>query len=70
MKFEDFLKAVIPKINAGSAFDMARDVRIKALEQLLVSKGVATQMEINNFIEAEFDRMAEVIRKMPEFPKG
>jgi len=38
MKFEEYLKIVVPKIGPNSAFDLSRDARMTALENILIEK--------------------------------
>lgn len=69
MEFDQFLREVSNKIGAKSAFDLARDARIKSLEELLKTKGVITQEEIDDQSGKELERLANDIKKMPPLPK-
>lgn len=68
MEFDDFLKAVVPKIGANSAFSLARDMQLKALRKILIDKGVASQQEIQAEEDAQLAEMAANIQKMPPMP--
>lgn len=65
MKFEEYLKIVAPKIGANSAFDLSRDARNKALENLLIEKEIVTQEEIDAEVEKQLGETAQNITKMP-----
>lgn len=69
MKFEDYLSIVAPKIGPNAAFDLSRDARNKALENILVEKGVASKAEIEAEVEKQFGETAQNIAKMPPIPK-
>lgn len=68
MTFEDFLKNVASKIGPKNAFELARDSRFKALEQILIKKGVLTEEELDEAIDKELDQLAEKINKIPSSP--
>jgi len=68
MNFEEFFKDVVSKIGAKAAFDISRDVRLKALENLLVEKGIFTEEELKGKEKDGLKRMAEKIKKMPPPP--
>ncbi len=68
MTFEEFIKLVAPKIGPNATFDISRDARFKALENILIEKGTASKEEIEAEIEKCFGEMAENILKMPLFP--
>jgi hypothetical protein len=70
MKFEEFLSAVVKKIGAKSAFDIARDARIKSIEKILLDKGITTEEELNNLQEEHLSKIANDIEKMPPIPKN
>ncbi len=70
MKFEDYLKIVAPKIGANSAFSLARDARIQALEDLIIEKNIATKEELEELQDAQLEKMANNIDKMPPIPKN
>lgn len=69
MKFEEYLKTVVPKIGPNAAFDLSRDARATAIEKILVDKKVATKEEIEAAVENELTKSAENIRRMPPLPK-
>ncbi len=68
MKFEEYLSIVAPKIGPNAAFDLSRDTRMKALENVLIEKGVATKEEIDAETEKQFGETAQNISKMPPIP--
>lgn len=68
MTFEESIKILVPKIGPNSAFDISRDARFKAIENILIEKGVATKEEIEAETEKCFGEMAENIIKMPPIP--
>lgn len=68
MKFEEYLKIVIPKIGPNAAFDLSRDARMKALENIMIEKEVASREEIEAEVERELGESAQNITKMPPFP--
>lgn len=68
MRFEEYLRLVVPKIGPNSAFDLMRDARMKALENLLIEKEVATREEIEAEVEKELGESAQNIMKMPPIP--
>lgn len=68
MKFEEYLKSVLPKIGPNAAFDLSRDARITALEEILIQKNVATREEIDQAVDKELTKSAENIQKMPPLP--
>jgi hypothetical protein len=70
MTFEDFLKAVTDKVGPTGAFDIARDARLNALEAVIKAKSLATEEEINTAMEAEFQKIAETLRGLPNKPNG
>lgn len=69
MTFEEFIKLVVPKIGPNAAFDISRDSRFKALENILVEKGIASKEEVEAETEKCFGEMAENILKMPPIPE-
>lgn len=69
MKFEEYLKTVVPKIGPNAAFDLSRDARTTAIEKILVDKKVATKEEIEIAVENELSKSAENILRMPPLPK-
>lgn len=68
MKFEEYLKIVVPKIGPNSAFDLSRDARMTALENILIEKGVATKEEIEAEVEKQLGESAQNIANMPPIP--
>jgi len=68
VKIEEYLKIVVPKIGTNSAFDLLRDARAKALENLLIEKKVATKEEIEAETEKQMGETAHNIFKMPPLP--
>ena len=69
MKFEEYLKTVVPKIGPNAAFGLSRDARTTAIEKILVDKKVATKEEIEAAVENELSKSAENILRMPPLPK-
>ena len=69
MKFEEYLETVVPKIGPNAAFDLSRDARTTAIENILVEKKVATKEEIETAVENELSKSAENILRMPPLPK-
>src|SRR3989344_1126734 len=69
MKFEEYLKTVVPKIGPNAAFGLSRDARTTAIEKILVEKKVATKEEIEVAVENELSKSAENILRMPPLPK-
>ncbi len=69
MKFEEYLKIVVPKIGPNAAFDLSRDAQIKAFEKILIEKQVATKEELEAEVERELGESAQNITKMPPFPE-
>jgi len=69
MKFEEYLKTVVPKIGPNAAFNLSRDARMTAIEKILINKGVATKEEIESAVEDELSRSAENILRMPPLPR-
>ncbi len=70
MNFEDFLKNVSGKIGPSSAFNLARDARLKALEQILIDKLSIKQEEIDSAVENELKKLADNIMKLPQLPEN
>lgn len=70
MKFEEYLGLIAPKIGPNSAFDLSRDARLKALENILIEKQIATQEEIDAETEKQFGETAQNILKMPPIPNN
>lgn len=70
MEFEEFLQQVAPKIGPNSAFDLARDSRLKALERILIENCGVTQETINLAVQTELKELADNIQKMPPIPKS
>jgi len=70
MTFEEYLKIVVPKIGPNAAFDLSRDARSKALENILVEKGVATKEELDAEMEKQLGENAQNISKMPPLPNN
>ena len=70
MKFEEYLKTVVPKIGPNAVFDLSRDARTTAIEKILVEKKVATKEEIEAAVENELSKSAENILRMPLLPKN
>jgi hypothetical protein len=58
MDFEQFLQKVSPKVGPKNAFDLARDTRYKAIEQILIKKLNITEQEINNALKDELGKLA------------
>lgn len=69
MKFEDFLKKVAPKVGPNSAFSLARDARIQALEDLIVEKNIVTKDQLQALQDAQLEKLANDIVRMPPIPK-
>jgi hypothetical protein len=69
MKFEEYLKTVVPKIGPNAAFDLSRDACITAIENILVDKKVATKEEIEAVVENQLSKSAENILRMSSLPK-
>lgn len=70
MEFDEFLQKVAPKIGPKNAFDLARDTRYKAIEQILINKLGITQDDIDNMLKQELKKLAEEIIKIPPTPKN
>ena len=68
MTFEEFIGLLNPKIGPNATFDLSRDARFKALENLLIEKEIATKEEIEAETEKCFGEIAENINKMPPYP--
>jgi FKBP-type peptidyl-prolyl cis-trans isomerase 2 len=68
MTFEEFIQLIAPKIGPNATFDISRDARFKALENILMEKGVASKEEMEAETEKCFGEMAENILKMPPIP--
>lgn len=69
MKFEEYLKIVVPKIGPNAAFDLSRDAQMRALENILIEKQVATKDELEAEVEKELGESAQNITKMPPLPE-
>jgi len=69
MEFEEFLKKVISKIGPNAAFDVSRDARLKAIEEILIKKKIITSKEMENEKKSQLDKVAEHIQKMPPLSK-
>jgi hypothetical protein len=67
MTFEEFIQKVAPKVGARSAFDLARDARIQALEKL-VTDIIKDQKKVDETFNAELQQLADGILKMPPVP--
>lgn len=69
--FKEFLDRVLStgKINPAAAFDLGRDARFKAIETILINKGVCTKEELEEALKKAFDEVASLIEKMPPLPK-
>lgn len=70
MNFEEFLQVVAPKIGPKNAFDLARDTRYKAIEQILIDKLNIKQEDIDMAMESELKKLAENIIQMPPLPNN
>lgn len=70
MEFDQFLKEVSPKVGPKNAFDLARDTRYKAIEQILISKLNIKQEDIDESMQIELKKLAENISKMPPLPNN
>jgi len=70
MNFEEYLQITVPKIGPNGAFDLSRDAKYKALERVLVEKGIATEEEINAELEKQLGETAKNISKMPPIPNN
>ena len=68
MKFEEFLRAVTPKVNPKAAFDLGRDAQLKTLRRVLIEKGIIDKKEIEKIEEEELRKMADLIQRMPPLP--
>ena len=68
MKFEEYLKIVVPKIGPNAAFDLSRDARMTALENILIENKVTTKGELEAEVEKQFGESAQNITKMPPLP--
>jgi len=68
MTFEEFLKLVVQKVGPNATFDLSRDARFKALENMLMEKGIASKEEIEAETEKCLGEIAENILKMPPVP--
>ena len=66
MKFEDFLRIIASKVGSEAAFDLSRDSRFKALENILIEKEVATKDELEAALEKELGETASNIDRMIE----
>lgn len=64
MKIMEYFQITVPKIGPA-AFDIARDARIQALENMLVEKGLCTKDEL----EAEYETLlGDNAKKISEMP--
>lgn len=68
MTFEEYIKLVASKIGPNSAFDLSRDARFKALENLIIEKGLASREEVDAETEKCLGEIAENILRMPPLP--
>ena len=68
MTFDEFLKEVMKKLAPQAAFDLSRDVRLEALQKLLIEKKVATKEEIDKMTGECFNDMAKKIKNMQPPP--
>ena len=68
MKFDEYLKVVVPKIGPNSAFDLSRDARMTALESILIEKEIAIKEEIEAEVEKQLGESAHNIANMPPIP--
>lgn len=70
MTIEEYLNIVAPKIGPNSAFDLMRDARITAFEEMLIEKGIATKEEIDAEVEKKLGETAQNITNMPLLPES
>jgi hypothetical protein len=68
MNIEEYLQVVAPKIGPNAALGLTRDARFKALEALLIEKGIATRSEIDAECDKQLGDMAKTISEMPSLP--
>lgn len=68
MKFEEYLKIVVPKIGPNSAFDLSRDARMKAVENILIEKDIVTKEELEAEVEKQLGETAYNIVNIPPIP--
>lgn len=69
MKFDEYLKIITQKVNPESAFSLARDARLKALENILIEKEIATKSEIDSENERQLGEIAQTVMKLPPIPE-
>lgn len=67
MTIEEYLKVTAPRIGPNAALGLVRDARFKALESLLIEKGIATQEEFDAESEKQLGEIAKTISEMPPF---
>jgi len=70
MNFEEFLQKMSSKVGPKSAFSLTRDARIQALQDLLIEKEVVTKEEVEKAQEAQLEKIADNISKMPPLPNS
>lgn len=68
MNIEEYLKIVVPKIGPNAAMGLTRDARFKAMEALLIEKGIATRAEIDAECDKQLGVMAKTVSEMPPLP--
>ena len=68
MTFEEYIRLVVPKIGPNAAFDLSRDARLQAIENILAEKEIASKEEFEAEVEKRLGESAENIMKMPPIP--
>jgi len=68
MKIEDYLKITAPKIGTNAAISLPRDARFRALEAILIEKGIATHEEIEAESDKRLGELAKQVSEMPPIP--
>ncbi|OGM98104.1 MAG: hypothetical protein A2735_00125 [Candidatus Yanofskybacteria bacterium RIFCSPHIGHO2_01_FULL_41_21] len=56
------------KVGINGAFDMLRDAKFRALESILISKGIVSKEEISKAMDEALEATANDIERMPPLP--
>lgn len=62
------IQKMAKKIGMNGAFDMLRDAKFRALESILISKGIASKEEISKVMDEALEATANNIERIPSLP--
>jgi len=68
--FEEFVKEVSDKIPPQAAFDMIREARLDAMQQILIDKKITTKDELEKTLGSILKDVAKKVKSMPPPPNA